>query len=779
MYRNNGAISLSRTVKTDGRKEKTIKFCKQIGMYRIGIFFVLIGFIYHSIDTTISYLKYETLFDLKSEILSQETPSVSLCLDSFEEILRLKQLDTKNKSIGELLFSQIDCKIQRSERSPFEECGEYFEIIESSTPYAHRCITFFSQLNFNQNYSVSPYIDIIIKTFGVRRIWSIIHQTRTPPHLFEGHVSHKDSYVYYINLFSSKVRLLPFPYQTNCNSYKQNPHKSREHCILDHMKRLEYDYCGCNRKWFYKSLNNCQFESICAENKCKVEYNQKILNSKCRKNCYNEYYNNRIVVERLEDINSNRMMIGLRKEEKKELHFIHSPKMVFIQYLGSIGGLISFWFGYSLYDITSKLLSKFSNSSLLRFYDLNCRCILWAEKKCLKAILIIFFCLLSYQIFEEIQNYTKYETIYKTEIRRQIYLPNIGIFNRLGDRNIEGLTKVYPEFGDKIKELEKIVSMKFQIKEFIGNLSLKYWRKLLEDNRYTEFMDLLNSTKLVESCNLVINGESIECGQIVYRIVSEDIYNIYEIGLILGNLNESHKNLLLEKDIERNLEKITIELKRFEFNIFVFKSRECLFFDEMNFDTNVYFSSYSRKKLSKPKFRCKKMNSKNSIFQTNDANDRLNDCLIHLINQSFGCLALQLIEMKIDVNQHLLNEGYRICSTNISVNYSILKEIRTKCLGFRSKDCKEVHFENQIEFNRKLNNSSKTKRINFIPNKTAHIEYLESLKIDFDQLIYTCTGIVGLWFGLSPNQISNLLSIIWHYFKLFVNYLFRFIKIFA
>ncbi len=60
MYRNNGAISLSRTEKSDSRRDKSIKFYREIGMYRIGIFFVLIGFIYHSIDTTISYLKYET-----------------------------------------------------------------------------------------------------------------------------------------------------------------------------------------------------------------------------------------------------------------------------------------------------------------------------------------------------------------------------------------------------------------------------------------------------------------------------------------------------------------------------------------------------------------------------------------------------------------------------------------------------------------------------------------------------------------------------------------------
>jgi hypothetical protein len=212
-------------------------------------------------------LKYETLFDLKSEILSQETPSVSLCLDSIKDFVSPKQLDTKNKSIGELLYREIDCKIQRSKRTALEECGQYFEIIESFTPYAHRCITFFSQLNSDQNYSVSPNFDIIIRTFGMRKMRSIIHQTKTPPHLFEGQVSHKVGYVYFSYLFSSKERLLPFPYQTNCDSYGQNPQKSREHCILDHMKILEYDFCECNRKWFYKSLNDSQVERICSKTK--------------------------------------------------------------------------------------------------------------------------------------------------------------------------------------------------------------------------------------------------------------------------------------------------------------------------------------------------------------------------------------------------------------------------------------------------------------------------------------------------------------------------------
>jgi hypothetical protein len=130
------------------------------------------------------------------------------------------------------------------------------------------------------------------------------------------------------------------------------------------------------------------------------------------------------------------------------------------------------------------------------------------------------------------------------------------------------------------------------------------------------------------------------------------------------------------------------------------------------------------------------------------------------------------MESFIDVNKHFLNEGYRICAKNISVNKSVLIEWEIKCSKVSSIGCKETHFDYQIKFYRKLDENITTKRINFIPTKTAHIEYLEQFKIDLNQLIYTCGGIVGLWFGLSPNQISNLILIVFHYFKLFVNYLF-------
>jgi len=329
--------------------------------------------------------------------------------------------------------------------------------------------------------------------------------------------------------------------------------------------------------------------------------------------------------------------------------------------------------------------------------------------------------------------------------------------------------KIYPEFGDKVKKLkEHSLHQRSQINVMFTKLCQKYWRKLLDDNKYMEFVDLLNpSEKFITSCNFVINGEWIDCREIIYRIVSNGNY-ILELGLISSELNDIHNYSLLNEDIERNLDKITIELMRFETNLILMQSYESMFYDDRNFDTNVYYFSYSTNKLSNSEHECKETDIENSNFDTNDC---MNECLINLNNKTHGCLELQDMETKIDVKKHLLNEGFRICPLNISFTDSFYMKIFSKCQRICPIGCKEIKFEKRVEFYRKLDNNTTTKRINFIPIRTEHIEYFEVLRTDFDQLIYTCAGIVGLWFGLSPNHISNFVLTVFHYLKSLVNYL--------
>ncbi len=90
------------------------------------------------------------------------------------------------------------------------------------------------------------------------------------------------------------------------------------------MKRLKFDICKSNTKWFYKSLNRTQVEGICAKNECKVDYNKNLLNSKCRKNCDNEYYDYRIVSQKIlnKDYSHKMFIIWAKRQKKENLTFI-------------------------------------------------------------------------------------------------------------------------------------------------------------------------------------------------------------------------------------------------------------------------------------------------------------------------------------------------------------------------------------------------------------------------------------------------------------------------
>jgi hypothetical protein len=277
---------------------------------------------------------------LKSKVLTQETPSFSLCINSYDEFLRINKIKAKNESVGEYIYRSMICVIRYNKKSKDRNCGEKYEIIESVTHYAFRCITFFSQLTVS-NKSRSSFLNslIVITPTPVRgkntimKISTVFHPTKTLPHFFRDHFMHKTKQLFGVKLISTKEQLLPFPYQTNCDPYEQNSlklntYKSREHCISNHMKRLEYEKCNCNRKWFFGSLINTKHQRICLKNNCSVEFDRNILFKKCRPNCYNEHYKNRIIMN--DDIHSNwkMIMISIVKLEEKEIIYIHYQKWI-------------------------------------------------------------------------------------------------------------------------------------------------------------------------------------------------------------------------------------------------------------------------------------------------------------------------------------------------------------------------------------------------------------------------------------------------------------------
>ncbi len=129
-----------------------------------------------------------------------------------------------------------------------------------------------------------------------------MHQTKSLPHTFRTDLVYESRQHFIIHVNSIKERLLPFPYKIDCYSYGKksgvsNPYKSRGHCILELMKHSEYKKCKRYRKWFYRSLNETKFDKIDRLNNCLIGYNENILNQRCKKNCYNEYYKTLILAQ--------------------------------------------------------------------------------------------------------------------------------------------------------------------------------------------------------------------------------------------------------------------------------------------------------------------------------------------------------------------------------------------------------------------------------------------------------------------------------------------------
>ncbi len=71
--------------------------------------------------------------------------------------------------------------------------------------------------------------------------------------------------------------------------------------------------------------------------------------------------------------------------------------------------------------------------------------------------------------------------------------------------------------------------------------------------------------------------------------------------------------------------------------------------------------------------------------------------------------------------------------------------------------CETIHLEVK---NEKTSNKSKENIIQIFPLKSRHLEYVETLKTDFNQHIYNCGGIMDLWVGLSSISIADLFDIL-------------------
>jgi hypothetical protein len=206
------------------------------------------------------------------------------------------------------------------------------------------------------------------------------------------------------------------------------------------------------------------------------------------------------------------------------------------------------------------------------------------------------------------------------------------------------------------------------------------------------------------------------------------------------------------------IEKITLSLNPFGFLIvMIYLSHSNVitrtaFALQPNMRTKLTFSSFSVRKLNSIHFKCiSEEELKN--FGEDYFDFIFTDCFFKALNESYGCISLINREI-VYLDRDILKNGYKLCK-NSNVTIDSLRKINAQCLKRSKPKCNSINFNSKIETIKLLSNET---ILEFIPQKAPRIAYTETYKTDFDRLIYNCGGVLGLWFGLTPIKLVDILK---------------------
>ncbi len=323
---------------------------------------------YQIISATISYSEFETVIDMKAISDLENEPTITLCLkNDFEFAKRAQNIMTQH-----YFHNPIGRRLVKYGQNLYAKCSKFTKIVESVTTLSQRCRSYFSQLFDNKSMPINDFFfffDYNISAFA------LIHQKKTPPHFARQKIEIPKSTNTIIDYTRIVTKLLPFPYSTDCYDYgnEENPvlnYKSREDCIVKHLEKKEFNECSCNKRWFYGYSRRQNLSNIC-QNSIECKFNEKSemksLEKICKNNCLNEYYMNICDIQREERELSafNINALSLIQPKKHDILFTYLPKINLIEYFCSVGGLISMWFEFSVYDLVLLFAKELKKKILL------------------------------------------------------------------------------------------------------------------------------------------------------------------------------------------------------------------------------------------------------------------------------------------------------------------------------------------------------------------------------------------------------------------------------
>jgi hypothetical protein len=742
-----------------------------------------ITLIYQIISVTISYSQFETVIDMKAFSHLKNEPTITICLkNDFEFPKRAHSLYIENH-----FHNPIGCDFKENGENLDVKCDKLTKIVESVTTLSQRCRSYFSQIFDNKSLDRSSnfLIDNNINVF------SLIHQKKTPPHFARQKIEIPKSTITAIDYSRIVTKLLPFPYSTDCYDYEneENPilnYKSREDCIVKHLEKKEFNECGCNKRWFYGYSHHQNLSNICLKSiECKfnAKSEMKLLDKICKSNCLNEYYMNifdtQEVVKSLLAMNAKYLWLGITK--KHEILFTYLPKMNFIEYLCSVGGLISMWFGFSVYDLVL-IFAKEIKKNILLLVSMKCQFLITVIVKFKEIItskvnhifssitIIVFSALMLIQIIAIISSYLDFDVVTRFDVQQMKLIPNVMFGSLPLPNNLSKLYEIYPQMKQEIdtinesKEINEDESYaKYMKYSKVAAKYGKYLVQLLIDNRMNDFHSISQTNNYIESCQIKIfdDLELKNCAPGEFGIENINLESI----VMMKRFDFS------KLDVKNKVEKITFRLKSFENEISAilyltltqYSPRSMVLITSYT-KTTASFSTFLTKKLRSNEIKC--ISEENQKDFSEDYFDFCRyDCVVDKINQLCGCVLVYHVPFFF--NKNFLKNNYTFCENcSVSLDNSTVSSIKNQCKKICKPLCNSLNFETKTQVSKHVSNKT---ILEIIPMKTSRIAYIETLKTDFDRLIYNCGGILGLWFGITPIKAVDLVQYIPKIYKILIN----------
>jgi hypothetical protein len=720
-------------------------------LYKLGRIVAFVGLLYQIISVTISYLEYETVIDMKAILNKKGRPTLTFCLYSDREFPKR----TKNPAMQQTFGHSFGCSLVFANLTNKQfKCSHLSKLVESVTPFSRRCISLYSHLLDEKLMPTNETHYVTID--NTLKIFALIHQSGTPPHFTGNKIEIIDSSINTIDHSSIITQLLPFPHSTDCYDYRKEAklaygYNSREDCVVKHLEGEEFAKCGCNKRWAYRAYDKRNFSHICPQSiKCDFDskFQIKSLDKVCKNNCYNEYYFNQFnsfqftYENEVDDLKE----LYIQKSPKYEIVFTYLPKMDLVEYLCSIGGLVSMWFGISVYNLALLLVNESKKWLIRIFSSINYEIlaiIVFKFKEMIskkfdgilsKLTMIAFSMLMLYQIFGVIAIYLKFEIVTRFEVQEIMVLPRIQFAKQPMASNFDELIKIYPDMKHKIANFDG------EGKQQIFDEGL---RQLILDNRFNDFERIAETEKYFKTCHFVINNKLINCSK-----GNIGVFDAYPFLLIINDLTYSGI------EDKSKVQKISLSLNPFQlFLTFLYSSHvtKVLFKPQVNTRTKLTFSSFSVRKLNSIHNECIS-DEELKTFEEHYFDFILTDCYFKSLNESYGCIYFTRVTIYFD--RDILRNGYKLCK-NSSLNVDRSNKIIKECSKLLTPICNSTNLNVKFETTKLLSNET---IVEIIPKKIPSIAYIETYKTDFDRFIYNFGGVIGLWFGLTPVEFVNILQ---------------------